>query len=99
MKNLDNHRTHYCPDSGFSLISENDAEFEVCACFRSETSSTPASSVAYAEAAQNSPVLAEQLWYRSISALARVCGTTKPVQTETAAEHQKEEVLVPVRKP
>jgi hypothetical protein len=96
----DNYRTHYCPDSGFSLVSENDAEFEVCACFRSAMDQTPAPALAESEARmeRSSAMAAEQLWYRTIAALAKVIGTGKAVHTEPVAEHKSEEVLVTVRK-
>ena len=100
MTSLDNYCTHYCPDSGFSLISENDFEFEACNCFRSAVGMTGAASVAQADAAavSSSPILAEQIWYRTIAALAKVCGTAKPVQVERPLEHENEEALVRVRK-
>jgi hypothetical protein len=97
MTTLDNYRTHYCPDSEFSLISENDVEFELCNCFQRAVSTTGATSTAKAEAevVRNSPILAEQIWYRTIAALAKVCGTTKPVQVENPVQH--EEALARVR--
>lgn len=95
---LDNYRTHYCPDSGFSLVSENDVEFEVCTCFQSAMAQTPISDLAEARIAQSSPIVAEQIWYRTIAALARVCGTGKPVQGKRLERHTNEEVPVTVRK-
>ena len=96
MTSLENHRTHYCPDSGFSLISENDLEFEQCNCYRSG---------AVPEA--NSRLAAEQTWYRTLAALARVCGIGKTVKPEPVvpvtgmqqpAELANESELVRVRK-
>jgi hypothetical protein len=107
MTTLDNYRTHYCPDSGFSLISENDIEFEACNCFQSAVRKTVATSVAEVEAevVRNSPMAAEQIWYRTIAALAKVCGTARPIQVKTPVEqvktpvHQKhEEALARIRK-
>jgi hypothetical protein len=102
----DNYRTHYCPDSEFALISENDIEFEACNCYGTALSTRGATSVdkAEAEVVQNNPILAEQIWYRTIAALAKVCGTARPVQVETAVEvkasvkHDREEALARVRK-
>jgi hypothetical protein len=101
MTNLENHRTHYCPDSGFSLISENDAEFEVCNCFRMAVEKPSLSHLPESEAdpARTSSILAEQLWYRTIAALARVCGTGRAVQTERAREHERQEAFATIRKP
>ncbi len=98
MKNLDNYRTHYCPDSGFSLISENDAEFEICNCFEAAVIATAASGNAEAEATRTNSVRAEQRWYQTLSALARVIGPGKPVQAEAPVDVQREEELVRVRK-
>jgi len=99
MTHLDNYRTHYCPDSGFSLVSENDAEFEACNCFRIAINQVPVTGLSESEAVvRNSPLVAEQLWYRTISALARVCGTGRSVQVEPVVEHQDEQVPVTVRK-
>ncbi|MGI9071738.1 MAG: hypothetical protein ACR2JB_10595 [Bryobacteraceae bacterium] len=100
MTYLDNYRTHYCPDSGFSLVSENDSEFEVCTCFRSAIDQTAVPGLVESEArlARSSPIAAEQLWYRTIAALAKVCGTSKAVRPEPVTEHKNEEVLVTVRK-
>ena len=97
---LDNYRTHYCPDSGFSLVSENDAEFEVCHCFQSVMAEAPLFASAESEAApvRSSALLAEQIWYRTISALAKVCGTGKAVQLEPAKARKAEQVPVTVRK-
>jgi hypothetical protein len=97
---LDNYRTHYCPDSGFSLVSENDAEFEVCNCFGSAMFQTAGTAVAQSEvqALLSSSLLGEQIWYRTIAALAKVCGTGKAVHTVSTAEHKPEEALVSVRK-
>ena len=99
MTHLENYRTHYCPDSGFSLISENDAEFEACNCFRMPVEK-PLSHLAESEAdpARTNSILAEQLWYRTIAALARVCGTGRAVQAERAREHENQEALVSIRK-
>jgi hypothetical protein len=100
MTYLDNYRTHYCPDSGFSLVSENDSEFEVCTCFRSAIDQTPVPALAESEArmARSSPIIAEQIWYRTIAALAKVCGTGKAVHAEPLEQHKNEEALVTVRK-
>jgi hypothetical protein len=94
MTYLENYRTHYCPDSGFSLISENDAEFEACNCFGIAAEKPLVNSLSESEAdpVRNSPVLAEQLWYRTIAALAKVCGTGKTVQVELVREHENEQV-------
>lgn len=101
MTSLDNYCTHYCPDSGFSLISENDFEFEACNCFRTAVGTKAASAAQTDAAAKSSPILAEQVWYRTIAALAKVCGTAKPVQVETPSEtpvaHENEEALARVR--
>jgi hypothetical protein len=100
MTYLDNYRTHYCPDSGFSLVSENDAEFEACTCFRSAMDQIPMLGLAESEVrmARSSPIVAEQIWYRTIAALAKACGTGKPVHAEPLEEHKNEEALVRVRK-
>ena len=100
MTHLDNYRTHFCPDSGFSLVSENDVEFEICTCFQTAMGQTPVTVLAESEAriVRSSPVIAEQIWYRTIAALARVCGTGKPVHTKPLEEHKHEEALVRVRK-
>lgn len=100
MTYLDNYRTHYCPDSGFSLVSENDAEFEVCHCFQSVMAEAPlfASEESETVPVRGSALLAEQIWYRTISALARVCGTGRAVQVEPAKDQQEERVPVTVRK-
>jgi hypothetical protein len=103
MTYLDNYRTHYCPDSGFSLVSENDTEFEVCTCFLSATDYTPVPVRAISEArmARNSPIVAEQIWYRTLAALVKVCGTGKTVHAEPVEhleQHHNEEALVTVRK-
>lgn len=97
---LDNYRTHYCPDSDFSLISENDIEFETCNCFRAVVDQSPVTSFGEAEAdlVQSSPLVAEQIWYRTIAALAKACGIGKPIQTEPISVHKDEEVPVTVRK-
>ena len=106
MTSLDNYRTHFCPDSGFSLISENDAEFEACNCFKSRAQRPVASYSASADAVgERSRLAAEEIWYRSLAALAKVCGTSKtpervvresPVHEHAAVE--SEPVLVNVRK-
>ena len=106
MTSFDNYRTHYCPDSGFTLISENDAEFEACNCFHTAANQTSMAGLETSEATalRTTPLLAEQIWYRTIAALAKVCGTTKPVTTETVREreqaevHENEEALVKIRK-
>ncbi|MGI8960093.1 MAG: hypothetical protein ACR2IV_10100 [Bryobacteraceae bacterium] len=99
MTYLDNYRTHYCPDSGFSLVSENDAEFEVCNCFRiAMDAAAPGLGESEARLAQSSPLVAEQIWYRTIAALARVCGTGRAVLAEPQKQHKREEALVIVRK-
>jgi hypothetical protein len=100
MTYLDNYRTHFCPDSGFSLVSENDLEFEACHCFQAPMNqSLPFGSAEYdAVSARSSTILAEQIWYRTIAALAKVCGTGRTVQFEPAKEHHKEQVPVTVRK-
>ncbi|MFL6352751.1 MAG: hypothetical protein ACJ74Z_13010 [Bryobacteraceae bacterium] len=95
---LDNYRTHYCPDSAFSLVSENDAEFEVCTCFRNAMAEMPGLAESETRMTRSSTMAAEQLWYRTIAALAKVCGTGKAVQTEPVTAHKHEEVLVAVRK-
>jgi hypothetical protein len=100
MTYLENHRTHYCPDSGFSLVSENDAEFEVCHCFQSVMDRATVFGSAESEAApvRSSALLAEQIWYRTISALAKVCGTGRAVHVESVEEHTSRQVPVTVRK-
>jgi hypothetical protein len=100
MTYLDNYRTHYCPDSGFSLISENDVEFEACHCFQRPMNQAPSFGIAESDAghARSSTIIAEQIWYRTISALAKVCGTARAVHVEPAKEHQREQVHVTVRK-
>jgi hypothetical protein len=97
---LDNYRTHYCPDSGFSLISENDMEFETCNCFRTAVDQSPATSFGESDAdlARRSSLVAEQIWYRTIAALAKACGMGKSVQAEPVPQHKDEEVPVAVRK-
>ncbi len=97
---LDNYRTHYCPDSDFSLISENDMEFEACNCFRAAVDQSPVTSFGQSEPdlIRSSPVVAEQIWYRTIAALAKACGMGKSVQAEPVPEHKHEEVPVTVRK-
>jgi hypothetical protein len=99
MTYLENHRTHYCPDSGFSLVSENDAEFEVCHCFQSVMGATVFGSAESDPApVRSSALLAEQIWYRTISALAKVCGTGRAVHVEPVEEHTSRQVPVTVRK-
>jgi hypothetical protein len=100
MTYLDNYRTHYCPDSGFSLVSENDAEFEVCHCFQSVMGLAPVFGSVESEAgpARTSSLRAEQIWYRTIAALAKVCGTGRAVGVEAREEHKSEQVPVTVRK-
>jgi hypothetical protein len=100
MTYLQDHRTHYCPDSGFSLVSENDAEFEVCHCFQGVMDRAPVFGSAESEAApvRSSAVIAEQIWYRTISALAKVCGTAKAVHVEPVQEHESAQVPVTLRK-
>jgi hypothetical protein len=100
MTYLENYRTHYCPDSGFSLISENDAEFEVCNCFRVAVERPLVATFAESEAelSRSSTLLAEQTWYRTIAALAKVCGIGRAVQAEPVPEHNSEEALSAVRK-
>jgi hypothetical protein len=100
MTNLDNYRTHFCPDSGFTLVSENDAEFEVCHCFQSAINQAQAFGSAESEGApaRSSALIAEQIWYRTISALAKVCGTGRAVPVEAVEEHKNEQVPVIVRK-
>lgn len=100
MAYLDNYRTHYCPDSGFSLVSENDLEFEVCTCFQSAMGQASGSGLAESEAriARTSPIMAEQIWYRTIAALAKFCGTGRAVHTEPLQEQKNEQALVAFRK-
>jgi hypothetical protein len=100
MTYLDNYRTHYCPDSGFSLVSENDAEFEVCHCFQSVMALAPVfDSVEPAGVrVRTSALRAEQIWYRTIAALAKVCGTGRAVGVEVREEHKSEQLPVTVRK-
>ena len=96
MIGLDNYRTHFCPDSGFSLISENDAEFEACKCYMS-AAERPA--VAYltrsdASIGQSSSSAAEEVWYRSLVALAEVCGTGTRPEHESVEKLAHEETAV-----
>src|ERR1700736_4181113 len=87
---LDNYRTHYCPDSDFLLISVNDLKFETCNCFRAAVDQSPETSLSEsdAELIRSSPLVAEQIWYRTIAALAKACGMGKPVQAEPVPEHK-----------
>lgn len=84
MTSLDNYRTHYCPDSGFSLISENDFEFERCNCFTVQAESTAVSGAGDGEtvAGERNRLATEEKWYRTLAALARVCGIGKSVKPE-----------------
>lgn len=96
-------RTHYCPDSDFMLISENDLEFEACNCFKvSADRGAPNSFDSFQEVhtgrVRNSVLAAEQLWYRTLAALANVVGTAKPAKIESPAEQQEEMVLSKVHK-
>src|SRR6266566_1963454 len=99
MTYLDNYRTHYCPDSGFSLVSENDAEFEVCHCFQGVIEQAPLFGSAESEvgALRSSTLRAEQIWYRTIAALAKVCGTGRAAHLEPVEQRRNEQVPVMVR--
>ncbi|MBV9301248.1 MAG: hypothetical protein JOY53_03950 [Acidobacteriaceae bacterium] len=109
MTSLDNHRTHYCPDSGFSLISENDLEFEQCNCFTTRAQGAAANWSGEPEpgGADRRSLAAQEKWYRTLAALARVCGIGKAVRPEPAfhpsdleetAELKNDSDLVKVRK-
>ena len=99
MTSLDNYRTHFCPDSNFSLISENDGEFEACNCY-GHAQKSAVTSVAQSEAivGQTSSVAAETAWYLTLTALARVCGPSTMVEPTAPAPAMHENAVVEQQK-